>query len=341
MQSSDVNTYDNSVSLTGWFRTEVLSAYKVQTNGGSDLGMTPCGVIRYNPALDTGKNSKLWVVSTIAGHWKYPKQDDLIMEGYPLYLMLYGFTSYLKQVKGDIAPFSSSMIVVQSDAIKRIRGLDTTGFYPILDLNFIQGKSPGGNTPILVNNHWYPSIYSQRESISQIINCGPYIPKYNENKESTWQCNYHYTFYFKWGGTYPPGPEAENPETKGTYPVPDKQQEAIQIDDPVKQKQAQIFKSWDYRRGSITKTAIKKKCKKTSHLMNLCQQIQQAAPLPRKRECSPHSKTRKKKTKKSRKLSTHSTKKVHAKNRKHQQTSSSSSSTSTTSSSSSSTASSP
>nr|UHK06341.1 MAG: ORF1 [Torque teno midi virus] len=258
MNPSDVNTYDDSVSLTGWFRTEVLSAYKVQTNAGAELGMTPCGVIRYNPALDTGKNSKLWVVSVIAGHWKYPKQDDLIMEGYPLWLMLYGYTSFLKQVKGDIAPFSSSMIVVQSDAIKRVRGLDTTGFYPILDFNFIQGKSPGGNTPILINNHWYPTLYAQRESISQIINCGPYIPKYNENKESTWQCNYHYTFYFKWGGTYPPGPEAENPETKGTYPVPDKQQEAIQIDDPIKQKHQQIFKSWDYRRGSITKTAIKR-----------------------------------------------------------------------------------
>ncbi len=120
------------------------------------------------------------------------------------------------------------------------------------------GKGVLGTDPILIKGHWYPTIYAQRESISSIINCGPYIPKYNETKQSTWQCNYNYTFYFKWGGTYPPQPDAENPESKGTFPVPDKLQEGIQIENPLKQKYNSIFKTWDYRRGSITKTALKR-----------------------------------------------------------------------------------
>lgn len=90
------------------------------------------------------------------------------------------------------------------------------------------------------------------------MNCGPYIPKYNETKNSTWQCNYHYKFYFKWGGSYPPTPDAENPESKNVYPVPDKQQETVSIADPISETYEKVFKTWDYRRGSLTKTAIKR-----------------------------------------------------------------------------------
>nr|UHK06232.1 MAG: ORF1 [Torque teno midi virus] len=259
MKTSDVDTYDNSVSYnTGWFQTKVLSAIQVKSSAGQELGMTPCGVLRYNPALDTGKGNKFWVTDLISGNWKVPGDQDLIMEGLPLWLMFYGYTSYLKQVKSESVIFSSKMICVKSDALIRVRGIDTTLFYPLLDKNFIMGKGVMGTDPILVKGHWYPTIYAQRESISSIINCGPYIPKYNETKQSTWQCNYNYTFYFKWGGTYPPQPDAENPESKGTFPVPDKLQEGIQIENPLKQKYNSIFKTWDYRRGSLTKTALKR-----------------------------------------------------------------------------------
>ncbi len=79
-----------------------------------------------------------------------------------------------------------------------------------------------------------------------------------KTKESTWQCNYFYNFYFKWGGSYPPQQEAENPENKNTYPIPNNEQQTIQIEDPLKQKYNTIFKPWDYRRGHLTKTALKR-----------------------------------------------------------------------------------
>ncbi len=96
MQSSKVETYEGALSYTdGWFNSKVLTAWKVTTSRQTDLGLQPCGIIRYNPAIDTGKGSKLWVVNTLTHDWRIPTDEDLIMEGYPLWLMLHGYTSFL------------------------------------------------------------------------------------------------------------------------------------------------------------------------------------------------------------------------------------------------------
>lgn len=254
--------YETSVGYTtGWFIPQVLSAVAVyrKPNKQEPLSLTPCGTLRYNPVDDTGQGNKLWVTPTISGTYGIPKDQDLVMEGWPLWLMLYGYTSYLKQVKNKTINFQANMIVVQSPALHRVRGEDPTPFYPLLDSSFINGKGTNNTDPILfLSKYWYPSMYSQRDSISAIINCGPLVPKYNEVRESTWQLNYNYSFYFKWGGSFPPVPEATNPATKETYPVPDKFQESIQVADPEQQKAATILKTWDYRRGSITKKALKR-----------------------------------------------------------------------------------
>nr|UHK06368.1 MAG: ORF1 [Torque teno midi virus] len=253
--------YDKSVSINGgWFCTQVLRAVEVKkSKSEAPMGLTPCGVLRYNPMEDTGQGNKVWVTDVLSGSYGEPKDKDLIMEGYPLYMLVFGYTSYLKQVKHDTVSFKGKMLVFKSPAFRRIRGADKHDWYPIVDKSFCFGKGPGMTDPItFTNNQWYPTIYAQRDSIASIVGCGPYTPKYNETKQSTWQCNYFYNFYFKWGGEYPPDQEAEDPTTKGKYPIPDHQQEAIQIADPYKQKYQTIFKSWDYRRGSITKKALKR-----------------------------------------------------------------------------------
>jgi len=259
MNSQEVQTYEKSLSIdTGWFNPRILNAYEV-VDGQAKQSYTPTGTLRYNPADDDGQGNKLWVVSTITYNYKVPSDEDLLLEGYPLWLMLYGYTSFLYQVKGNKTPFSSSLIVVKCKSLRRVFGTDPTTFYPLIDKSFMNGKGPGYTDPILLHTkYWYPSLYAQRDSISQLVNSGPYVPKYNQTKNSTWQLNYTYHFYFKWGGTYPPIQEAENPENKTTYPVPDKQQETISIADPISEKYETIFKSWDYRRGSLTRTALKR-----------------------------------------------------------------------------------
>nr|UHK06249.1 MAG: ORF1 [Torque teno midi virus] len=259
MNHSLISTYDNSIGYdNGWFCSKVLRAYQVK-QGQQEFGMTPCGILRYNPVIDSGEKNRMWLTSIVTGHWKVPAKDELIMEGYPLWLMLYGYTSYIKHVLKDDSYFTGYMLVIQSPALYRVSGLADTQFYPILDKNFIDGKDPGGITPVFkTTKHWYPTLRRQLESIAQIVNCGPLTPKYDQTRNSTWQCNYFYSFYFKWGGSRPPQAEAEDPATKGKYPTANNIPEGIQIADPLKQTYQTVFKTWDYRRGSITKKALKR-----------------------------------------------------------------------------------
>lgn len=259
MTAFNPQTYEQSLNKdSGWFQPKVLNAHTVM-DGSQRQSLAPCGVLRYNPYVDTGEGNKLYVCSVLVGSWTQPKDEDLILEGYPLWAMFFGYTSYLKQVKNKTVPFTGSMLVVESPFLYRAFGEDPKKFYPLIDKSFMLGKGTNNTDPIFPKDKlWYPALFAQRDSIAQIVNCGPYLPKYNEIKESTWQLNYVYTFYFKWGGSYPPQQEAENPKNKGTYPIPNTEQENIQIENPLKQKYATIFKPWDYRRGSLTKTAIKR-----------------------------------------------------------------------------------
>nr|UHK06317.1 MAG: ORF1 [Torque teno midi virus] len=259
MSQQTTSTNMNSISYElGWFQWKVLRAYKV-TQGTTEIGMTPCGVLRYNPVLDTGEKNKIWLTPVNAGHWNVTTKDEIILEGYPLWAMLFGFTSYIKQVLKDPIYFDHYMLVIQSPALYRVSGLSETQFYPIVDRTFIDGQLPSKEIPKFKTTHeWYPTLRKQLQAIAQIVNCGPLTPKYDQTKNSTWQLNYNYSFYFKWGGSLPPNQEPENPETKPKYEVPDTLMQAIQITDPDKQKYKQIFKAWDYRRGTITRKALKR-----------------------------------------------------------------------------------
>nr|UHS18397.1 MAG: hypothetical protein [Gammatorquevirus sp.] len=259
MPPTTSENYQSSLNKdSGWFCPKVLNAHTVLKDKQRQ-SLAPCGVLRYNPYIDTGEKNKLYVCSILVGSWTEPKDTDLVLENFPLWAMFFGYTSYLKQIKNKTTPLSGSMIVIKSPALYRVFGEDTKDFYPLIDKSFMNGKGTGNTDPIPPKKDlWYPAVFAQRDSIAQIVNCGPYIPKYNEVKESTWQLNYFYNFFFKWGGSYPPQQEAENPENKNTYPIPNTEQETVPIENPLKQKYQTVFKPWDYRRGSLTKTAIKR-----------------------------------------------------------------------------------
>lgn len=259
MQPGDVNDYQKSVSYNnGWFNSKILRSYEI-TQGGQKYALLPTGVLRYNPALDKGTGNKMWLTSVLTGTYNVPKDEDLIMENYPLWLMLYGYTSFIKQVKKDASYFTAYALIIKSDAFYRVTGIQTTGYYLILDKNFINGRGPNDTEPTLTQgSKWYPTLRKQLEAISQIVNTGPFIPKYNETKNSTWELTYIYDFYFKWGGSQQPDPTAADPESKGAYDVPDTEQKRLQIEDPDKQRVNTILRTWDYRRGAITKKALKR-----------------------------------------------------------------------------------
>lgn len=53
-------------------------------------------------------------------------------------------------------------------------------------------------------------------------------------------------------------PNVEDPSSRNKYNVPDTVKQSVQISDPSKLHPETIFHDWDYRRGIITQTAIKR-----------------------------------------------------------------------------------
>ncbi len=56
--------------------------------------------MQIQPKLRQWKKNKIWLVSTLTATWDPPHSDKiLIYEGYPLYMMLWGFLSYVQAIK--------------------------------------------------------------------------------------------------------------------------------------------------------------------------------------------------------------------------------------------------
>nr|UHK05109.1 MAG: ORF1 [Torque teno midi virus] len=251
-------TYLQSIHRdTGFFQPKVLLASKVTYNT-QDYGHLPCGVARYNINLDNGKGNKVWWKSILVDNYTAPRDQDLIFEGVPLWLALFGWSSYINQTKKDPTYLNSYMLIVQSPAIHTIGTTSTAGYYPLIDSSFQKGNMPYGE--YLDQNskkYWYPTYQKQKETINAIVKTGPLIPKLENDRESTWELLYSYCFYFKWGGPQLTDQQAHDPSAKETFNASN-QLQALQISNPEKQKFETIFHNWDYRRGEIKKTAFKR-----------------------------------------------------------------------------------
>nr|UHK07428.1 MAG: ORF1 [Torque teno midi virus] len=257
-------TYDTSIGYsTGWFTKQLLQAVEItKTKDKSSLiRAIPINVCRYNPNLDNGKKSKVWLVSTLNNSWEPPHADKTIVyEGYPLYMILYGFLSYVQYVKKAPDFFLGHVIVLQSDALLPYSqaGANVTYIVPI-DNNMYNGKAPyDEELTSSMKAYWMPNIYNQLQVLNTIVESGPLVPKYSQTKNSTWELDMFYTFFFKWGGPEITEPAITDPKLQGSYEVPDTFHASLQIVNPAKQKAASLLHPWDIRRGYFTKTALKR-----------------------------------------------------------------------------------
>lgn len=260
VKESTFSTYAGSVSYEeGWFNKNFLRAIELQSPTGTKLGQLPLNYGRYNPTRDKGPGNKIYIISTIADGWGPPTTDkNVLLEDIPLWLGLYGYVSYLETIKPPDW-LKSSLIVLESDAIYHSgTPVPSTKWAPI-DSVYIDGNKPYDQiiTPT-EKTRWYPNYKWQLQTLNAIVECGPYIQQYSEEKNSTWELKYHYDFYFKWGGPQVPGQDIKNPQDLNTYDVPDKFSGRIQIANPAKQAPETILQPWDYRRGQLKETALKR-----------------------------------------------------------------------------------
>nr|QJQ71578.1 hypothetical protein [Torque teno midi virus] len=262
--------YHESVGYTtGFFQQAVLQAKKITQANETDpkqydtypaaMSQLPIAAFRYNPEEDTGQGNVVWLTSTLTNsHWDRPQLSDLVIVGKPLWLAFYGFESFIQKTKHDKGWLLSGFYVCRCPYLKTLSNT-TQQTYAFIDIDFIQGKLPYGETITDQKKAlWYPNVENQVNTIANLVECGPYVPKLFNIPSSTWQLTYKYHFYFKWGGSYISDQLVHNPQDQGKYPIPNIVIQPVQISDPLKQTYKTMLRHWDYRRGIITTTALKR-----------------------------------------------------------------------------------
>lgn len=254
-------TYINSISQKdGFWDPKWLQGTDYKLSTSQPFLHQPITIARYNPEDDTGVGNKVWLTSVMSdAKWHPPSDNDLIMTEEPLYIAFWGFYDYIIKAKKTKEYMSTHMFVVQSKAIKLLTPNTTQETFPFIDLSFIQGNMPYNEQLTLQEkNNWYPTVKKQIQTMNAIVECGPYVPKLFNIPSSTWQLTYKYHFYFKWGGSYISDQLVHNPQDQGKYPTPNLVIPPVQISNPLKQTYKTMLRQWDYRRGFITTTALKR-----------------------------------------------------------------------------------
>nr|UHK04967.1 MAG: ORF1 [Torque teno midi virus] len=254
--------------LEGWFNNRVMLAKAIYKGKHTTselppqqlLGTLPVAVARYNPIEDTGQGNEVWLTSIFHGAYDKPSHTpDYLIQGVPLYIAFYGYWNFLIQVSSDKGLLQTHMFVVKCRAIKPLQTTTTQDFYPIIDPDFLNSKLPYDEYISESDSRkWFPSGYAQVVTINNIVQSGPYVPRLDNIKYSTWELRYKCNFFFKWGGPQVTDYPVDDPEHKRDYPTPGMLQTNLQITNPEKQRPETLFHDWDYRRGIITAGAIKR-----------------------------------------------------------------------------------
>lgn len=248
-------TWQGSISYNeGWFQYKVLNATKIYNQAS-----LPLSVGRYSPQADTGEGNKIYFVSVTSRLPVQPTDTTLVYQGLPIWLMLYGFSSYINLVKQDKTFLKTHFLVIETSAIYIYNTTQTVRKFIVVDPSFINGLAPYDIDPTQTQKqYWYPTYLHQQKTINNIVSSGPYIPKLDQVKNSTWELDYKYCFYFKWGGPQITDQEVADPSKLPDYEVPDHLAGTVQITNPSKQKAASYLHPWDHRRGIITQRAFKR-----------------------------------------------------------------------------------
>nr|UHM27018.1 MAG: ORF1 [Torque teno midi virus] len=260
----DATDYPKSVSYTtGYFAPPLLKAaaiYSDQQYSTLLQAYIPVNYCIYNPALDTGVGNKIFLHSITSEAYRIPQDEGLYIYNVPLWLGLFGFLDWLKQhIKESSWDFYCLALQSKALLVAPQHGASET-IIP-LDNSFIQGNIYFNQPPLPTNKtRWYPTLRMQLQTINDIVETGPYIPKLTNEKLSTWELKGRYTFYFKWGGPQVTDPTVNDPAKQGFTTNTSTLKETIQVCNPEKQKTEQIIHEWDLRRGFIKQSAIKRMC---------------------------------------------------------------------------------
>lgn len=209
---------------------------------------------RYNPFKDKGYGNKAyWVKVTEKGTgWGDEPSEDLIIQGFPLWILLWGFEDWTNKLQKTQHLYDSYALVVITKYIT-----PSSKYYVFLSDSFVHGQPPYHadiqNMPLQFYKNWYPCWQYQKEAIEDLLMSGPAVSKLKENIHA----HLSYTFHFKWGGNPTTLDNVYDPATQPSYALPNKIQQGPEIENPEKDPTKELY-PFDIRRDFITQTAAKR-----------------------------------------------------------------------------------
>nr|UHM27017.1 MAG: ORF1 [Torque teno midi virus] len=258
----DASTYEKSISYnTGWFQPPLLQAVKLYKDASTQVveqDALPLNFCIYNPALDDGQGNAIYLHSILSEQYTMHHDPDLFITNVPLWLGLFGFVDWIIQKKGK-EYLGIYCVCLRSKALLKASQSTATEIIIPIDKEMQAGNN-FFNTPVTPAQKalWFPTVHHQLQTINDIVETGPFIPKLTNDKLSTWELKCNYTFNFKWGGPQVYDPTVNDPEKQGFDTSTNIFKTAVQVCNPEKQKTETVFHQWDLRRGQIKESAFKR-----------------------------------------------------------------------------------
>lgn len=256
-------TGDKRIILTNKSPTQLKDTYKSgqETPLGTAFQTPVESTIiqcRYNPLADTGKDTKVYLVPNIRDEvgWDPLNNKNLITEGFPLWMCLWGYIDYQKQLAEVQQIDINYILVIQSPFI-----IPKKDYYIILDPGFLTNTSPYHTEHELTpsdSKHFYPKFMFQMQTTNTIAKSGPGTLKLPGSNST--EGHLQYTFYFKIGGCPAPMDTITDPTEQPIYPIPNNMHETNSLQSPTTAPESFLW-TFDQRRDYITKQALKRICK--------------------------------------------------------------------------------
>nr|UGV36012.1 MAG: ORF1 [TTV-like mini virus] len=210
---------------------------------------------RYNPQPDLGHNATFVAsITTDNTPWHEPSDQHKITQGFPLWLLLWGWHDYLAKSQIPLRLDTDYTQIIVSDYISP----KSMTYYLPLDWFFLNGRSPyaeEGHIKPYDQQNWHPKINFQTQSISHILQSGPATAKLPPMISA--EAHMTYKFHFKVGGCPPSMDEVCNPDTQPEYPQPGNHISSILLQNPETPLQYYI-NAFDQRREMLTERAAKR-----------------------------------------------------------------------------------
>lgn len=211
---------------------------------------------RYNPFKDTGVGNEMYWLKTneVADNWDAPANPDLIIRGFPLWILGWGWEDWTNKLGVAKNLFYDYVLVIKTEFMT-----PKLPAYVILSESFIEGEGPynlpGDQIDIIDYKKWYPRWAFQKEALENILMTGPAVCKAPYVKSI--QAHMEYDFFFKWGGNPAYFQNNEDPGSQPVYPLPSGNLLTNEIYNPESSIFNELYK-FDIRRDMLTTKALQR-----------------------------------------------------------------------------------